>query len=316
MARCLSLSLTTFLLASLTLVHARAAELGEARVSSHIGQQLVADMELTALDDAAAQVQVRLANPDVYRGANIAMPAVLSSMTMSVMQRDGRQFLHVTSLKPVESDHLHLYLELVDGGRRSVRLSTLWLTPDPNPAPPPAPHIAEPIPRPSEPAPPVEVPAPAPVRAIARVPARVPAARLAHLPPPLPLPAPKPVACIPQVSPEARACIALDAKNAVLKEQIGLLENKVKGLQVAMTAAPAAPAVHAGQAAPARPAVPRRVPRKPVKADDSGLPWLAIGAGAVALLAAAGGAMLAVRRRNEAKLKAARGGIKSRLMPN
>lgn len=316
MARCLSLSLTTFLLASLTLVHARAAELGEARVSSHIGQQLVADMELTALDDAAAQVQVRLANPDVYRGANIAMPAVLSSMTMSVMQRDGRQFLHVTSLKPVESDHLHLYLELVDGGRRSVRLSTLWLTPDPNPAPPPAPHIAEPIPRPSEPAPPVEVPAPAPVRAIARVPARVPAARLAHLPPPLPLPAPKPVACIPQVSPEARACIALDAKNAVLKEQIGLLENKVKGLQVAMTAAPAAPAVHAGQAAPARPAVPRRVPRKPVKADDSGLPWLAIGAGAVALLAAAGGAMLAVRRRNETKLKAARGGIKSRLMPN
>jgi hypothetical protein len=316
MARCLSLSLTTFLLASLILVHAHAAELGEARVSSHIGQQLVADMELTALDDAAAQVQVRLANPDVYRGANIAMPAVLSSMTMSVMQRDGRQFLHVTSLKPVESEHLHLYLELVDGGRRSVRLSTLWLTPDPNPAPPPAPRIAEPIPRLSEPAPPVEVPAPAPVRAIARVPARVPAARLAHLPPPLPLPAAKPVACIPQVSPEARACIALDAKNAALKDQIGLLENKVKGLQVAMTATPAAAAVHAGQAAPARPAVPRRVPRKPVKADDSGLPWLEIGAGAVALLAAAGGAMLAVRRRNETKAKAARGGIKSRLMPN
>jgi hypothetical protein len=237
-------------------------------------------------------------------------------MTMSVMQRDGRQFVHVTSLKPVESEHLHLYLELVDAGRRSVRLSTLWLTPDPNPAPPPAPRIAEPIPRLSEPAPPVEVPAPAPVRAIARVPARVPAARLAHLPPPLPLPAAKPVACIPQVSPEARACIALDAKNSALKDQIGLLENKVKGLQVAMTATPAAAAVHAGQAAPARPAVPRRVPRKPVKADDSGLPWLEIGAGAVALLAAAGGAMLAVRRRNETKLKAARGGIKSRLMPN
>jgi hypothetical protein len=273
-------------------------------------------MELTALDDAAAQVQVRLANPDVYRGANIAMPAVLSSMTMSVMQRDGRQFLHVTSLKPVESEHLHLYLELVDGGRRSVRLSTLWLTPDPNPAPPPAPRIAEPIPRLNEPAPPVDVPAPAPVRASARVPARVPAARLAHPPPPLPLSAPKPVACIPQVSPEVKACIALDAKNAALKDQIGLLENKVKGLQVAMTAVPAPAGVHAGLAAPARPALPRRVPRKPAQADDSGLPWLVIGAGAGALLVAAAGAMLAVRRRNETKAKGARGGIKSRLMPN
>jgi hypothetical protein len=35
----------------------------------------VADVELTLLDDPATPVRVRLANPDVYRGANIAMPA-------------------------------------------------------------------------------------------------------------------------------------------------------------------------------------------------------------------------------------------------
>jgi hypothetical protein len=309
MARCLSSFLTTFLLAWLTLVHAHAAELGDARVSSHIGQQLVADIELTALDDAAAQVQVRLASPDVYRGANIAMPAVLATMNMSVMQRDGRQFLHVTSLKPVESDHLHLYLELVDGGRRSVRLSTLWLTPDPNPAPPPAPRIAEP-------APPVELPVPAPIRAIAQAPVKAPAAAPVRVPRPLPLPVPKPAACIPQVSAEVKACMALDAKNAVLKDKIGLLENQVKVLQVAVTATPARAAAHAGPAASARPAVPRRRPKKRVEADDAELPWLAIGAGAVALLAAAAGAMLVVRRRNENQAKAARVGIKSRLMPN
>ncbi|WP_036252827.1 FimV family protein, partial [Massilia sp. BSC265] len=77
---------------------AEAAELGEPRVSSFIGQPLVADIELTMLEDAANPVQVRLAHPNVYRGANIGMPAVLSSLRMSVMQRDGRQFLHITSL--------------------------------------------------------------------------------------------------------------------------------------------------------------------------------------------------------------------------
>jgi hypothetical protein len=297
MARCLSGSLITFLFASLTLAPAHGAELGEARVSSHIGQQLVADIELTALDDAAAPVQVRLANPDVYRGANIAMPTVLSSMNMSVMQRDGRQFLHLTSLKPVESEHLHLYLELVDGGRRAVRLSTLWLTPDPNPAPPPPVRLAEP-------APPVETPAPVPVRPIARPPVRATAAKTVHVPPPLPLPAPKPVACIPQVSPEPKACAALQG-------QIGLLENKVKKLQVAMTAAPAI-----GHPAQPAPATPRRVPPKPHEAADDSLPWRAIGGAAAAVLALAGGAALLLRRRNERKAQAARTGIKSRLMPN
>ena len=83
---------------------------------------------------------MRLAHPNVYRGANIGMPAVLSTLAMTVTQRDGRQFLHVTSLRPVDAGHLHLYLELTDKGQRAVRLVTLWLTPDPNPpAPTPAP---------------------------------------------------------------------------------------------------------------------------------------------------------------------------------
>ena len=134
MLRCSRHFLSTLLLvAAFGTVHA--AELGEARVSSHIGQPLVADIELTMIDDPSAAVSVRIANPEVYNGAGFAMPPVLASVNLSVMRRDGRQFLHVTSLRPVDSEHLHLYLELQDKGQRSVRLATLWLTPDPHPAP-------------------------------------------------------------------------------------------------------------------------------------------------------------------------------------
>src|SRR5690349_9818388 len=101
MLRCARSYLSTLvLLAAVGSVHA--AELGEARVSSHIGQPLVADIELTTVEDPAAQVAVRLASPEVYNGAGIAMPPVLASVNLSVMKRDGRQFLHLTSLRPVE----------------------------------------------------------------------------------------------------------------------------------------------------------------------------------------------------------------------
>ena len=119
-----------------------AAELGEARVQSHIGQALNADVELSLVEDPSKPVQARLAHRDVYRGANIAMPAVLSSLEIAVMRQGGKQFLHLSSSKPVESRHLHVYLELVDGGQRAVRLVTLWFTPDPHPAPPPVPAAA------------------------------------------------------------------------------------------------------------------------------------------------------------------------------
>lgn len=265
---------TLLLAAALATGAGHAAELGEAQVRSYLGQALVADVELTLLDDPNRQVQVRLANPDVYRGANIAMPAVLSSLTMTVMRRDGRQFLHLTSLKPVESRHLHVYLELLDGGQRGVRLVTLWLAPDPNPAPPPVPVPEAPQAQ-AEPAPPLPVPARKPAPA-ARPPAAlqageeyVEAAPARHKAAPKPVakaaPARKPVAppkpvheapveapsCAPQASAEhLNACVALGEKNAALRHDLARLEDKVKTLQgtagaahgVAHAAAP--PAAH------------------------------------------------------------------------
>ncbi|MBD8531954.1 MULTISPECIES: hypothetical protein [unclassified Massilia] len=181
--------LTTLLLAGATAA-SHAAELGEARVLSHIGQALVADVELTLVEDPGTPVAVRLANADVYRGANIAMPPVLSSLDMRVTRRDGRQFLHLTSLKPVEGRHLHVYLELIDAGQRSVRLVTLWLTPDPNPISVPVP-VSAPTPA-SAPAP---APAPLPLREAAIQPA-VAQALARPAPARKPAPAPRPAAAL------------------------------------------------------------------------------------------------------------------------
>jgi hypothetical protein len=310
MARRLSVHLSCFLLACGAFAGAHAAELGDARVGSHIGQQLVADIELTALDDPAHAVQVRLASPDVYRGATVDMPAVLASLNMGVMRRDGRQFLHVTSLTPVQADHLHLFVELGDGGRRTVRLATLWFTPDPTPpAPAPAPVPAEPAPPPLAAWPVAKTPPPAPLR-IARAP-------VAAACPRQPSPQPDPV------------CAALDGKSATLRAQIARLEEKVKVLQTAAQSrvvAPPKPAPVVAKPVPPRPVVPaprklEPVPKKespvkvaPVKTAQaaSAMPWGWIGSGGVAVFAAVGAFRLwrrqRERRRMYAKLKARAGG--------
>jgi hypothetical protein len=269
MLRCSRHFLSTLVLVS-AIATAHAAELGEARVSSHIGQPLVADIELTMLDDPAQAVAVRLASPEVYNGAGIAMPPVLASLNLSVMRRDGRQFLHVTSLRPVDSEHLHLYLELAEKGQRSVRLATLWLTPDPHPGPAPVPVPA--------PAPvPATVPAPAlasavhaeaaaaPVRTAASMPRPaaevrkpMPAAEAVHARPKAPAAAPLPIHTAQPAAPaacavpadQAKVCAALDGKNAALKAQLGALEGKVKSLQATLGAAPAPAPVATHEPAP------------------------------------------------------------------
>jgi hypothetical protein len=262
MARRSRLFLASLAFAALVPVHA--AELGDPRVASHIGQPLVADVELTMLDDAATPVQVRVASPEVYDGAGIAVPPVLSSLNLSVMRRDGRQFLHVTSLRPVGADHVHLYLELVDKGQRAVRLATLWLTPDPNPAPVPVPARA---------AGPVVVPASAPLQDAVLL-AQVERARAVHVAPapprsaPIPvrrphpapvarapaLPVARPAACtVPAGAAQARA--ALGAKNDELRARLGQVEDRMKKLQVSLAAS--APAQQ--QAGPERRATPVKV---------------------------------------------------------
>lgn len=153
------------LLAALWCGPLRAAELGEVKVNSHIGQQLSADIELVDLTDVdLADIQARLANPDVFKGAGLSLPPVLGGLYLSVAKRDNRRFLHLTTLQPVHSEALHLFIELSSGGRQIIRAATLWLTPEPPPqriarpaatpaaAPLPALAPAVPKPLPAEPA--------------------------------------------------------------------------------------------------------------------------------------------------------------------
>ncbi|WP_373994907.1 FimV family protein, partial [Duganella sp. HH105] len=118
---------------------ASAAELGEVAVRSFIGQPLSADIELVQLaPDEVSALQVWLAQPDVYRGASITMNPALASVHMSVVRRDGRQFLHLTTTRNIDAEYVHLFLELSAAGRHDVRAATVWLQPDPNPAPLPS----------------------------------------------------------------------------------------------------------------------------------------------------------------------------------
>ena len=298
---------------------AGAAELGEARVASHIGQQLVADVELTTVEDPAAKVEVRLAHPDVYRGASIAMPAVLSSLNLNVMRRDGRQFLHLTTTRPVDSRHLHVYLELIDGGQRSVRLVTLWLTPDPNPAPAPMAAAAPAVVAAAPPARPLRAPRPAaalhegeeylePRKA---APKRAAAPARKSPPPPAPLAAAAKAqeatagTCAPQPAAEQlNACAVLGQKNAALRQDLGQLEARLKVLQVAAagsapTALEALPApVSAPAPAPAPKGAPRiqLKPKKPAPPEPE-TPWGLIGGAVAATLVLAALAVALLRRR-------------------
>jgi len=128
----------------------RAAELGEIKVNSHIGQQLSADIELVDLTAAdLADIQARLANPDVFKGANVVIPPALGGLHISIARRENKRFLHLTTLQPVNADALHLFLELNSGGRQIIRAASLWLTPEPpgqRAAPMAAMAAAEPMP--------------------------------------------------------------------------------------------------------------------------------------------------------------------------
>jgi hypothetical protein len=310
-------------------VAAHAAELGEAQVLSHIGQPLAASVELAMIEDGAAKVGVRLAHPDVYRGANIAMPAVLSSLGMHVTRQGGRQFLHLSTGKPVESRHLHVYLELIDGGQRGVRLVTLWLTPDPNPAPA-SPAVLRPVAPAARP-----VPAPRPAAALhegeeyveprntvaksTAAPKRQPVDRKAApaaAAPAAPVKAQAlsltaPGACAPPPAAEQlNACTVLGEKNAALRHELGQLEAKVKVLQAAAggtpaaapSAAPAPAAAPAVAPAPASAPAPNGAPRiqlKPRKPapPEPVTPWGAIAGAAAAGLALAGLVAALLRRR-------------------
>jgi hypothetical protein len=282
--------------------------LGETRVRSHIGQPLSADIELNEMANDKAPVQAALADMDVYRGANIAMHPALTGASISVIQREGKRYLRISSPRRVESDMVNVFFELTENGQRSVRQVTLWLKADPSPTPPP-PVPAKPVPEAAV------IAAAAPVARIAKsVPPPVAPAVAAA--PPLPVRPPivapilraappvPPAACVAQFSAaQIASCTALDAKNVALKTQILDLEEKVKRLTVAMQAGALVPAVAApavAKAAP-KPLPSKLTPMGVTEAKPAGsMPWLFIGVAGAVVFALIGLLLLLLTRKRKA----------------
>ena len=312
--------------AGLALPPVMAAELGELAVLSHVGQPLLAEIELTALaPEEASGVAVRLASPDVYRGGGIAMDPALQGLAIAPLERGGRRYVRVSTRQAIQAGHVHLYLLLGNGNGAIVRLATLWLTP----APPAAAAIAPVKPLPASVSPAVPAAAPPDAAALAararaegmlRPPAvfLAPAAApkpaasdmrppVAARPPPLRRPAAPVAACAPQAdAAQAEACLALDEKNAALNDKLGELEGKIGALQKAldqpaMAALPVAAPVVAGP--PHAKPKPLVAPAAGKKADGHGMLWLGLGTLVFLLLTAA--IVYVLRKRKEAGAPAA-----------
>ena len=293
--------------ASLGLPPVMAAELGEMAVLSHVGQPLLAELELTALaPDEVNGVAVRLASPDVYRGGGIGMDPALQTLTISPFERGGRHYVRVATRQAIQAGHVHLYLLLGNGSGAVVRLGTLWLTPAPPAAAPVSAPARPAIPVPASVSTPVPLPRAVPVApspdaaalaARARAEGLVRPARVFVPPPAAPAPAASvlrppplrraaaPVAtCAPQAETgQAAACVGLDEKNTVLTEKLGELEGKIGALQRALAlpaaAVPPAAAPAVAEAPHAKPKPLHAAPAadKDKKAGGNGMLWLGIG---------------------------------------
>lgn len=108
----------------------QAAGLGRLTVLSALGQPLRAEIELTAVgEDEASGLQAKLASPDAFRVANIEFNPALLTLRFAVEQRNGRQFIKISSTQPLNEPFVDLLLELSWNGGKLVREYTFLLDP-------------------------------------------------------------------------------------------------------------------------------------------------------------------------------------------
>ena len=151
---------------------ANAAGLGRLTVLSALGQPLLAEIEIVALQAGEEEgLSARLASLEAFAAAGIEINGALSSLRVSLERRDKRPFLRLTTAQPVNEPFLDLLVELSWSTGKLVREYTFLLDPPeyrsrqqsiaqtPLPpmtekpaaaAPQPAPQ-AEPEPKPAEP---------------------------------------------------------------------------------------------------------------------------------------------------------------------
>ncbi|HEU4373623.1 MAG TPA: FimV/HubP family polar landmark protein [Telluria sp.] len=107
-----------------------AAGLGKLTVLSSLGQPLRAEIELTAVsNEEATGLVAKLAPPDAFRLANIEFNPALLSLRFAVEQRNGRQYIKISSSQPVNEPFVDMLLELSWNSGRLVREYTFLLDP-------------------------------------------------------------------------------------------------------------------------------------------------------------------------------------------
>lgn len=176
---------------------AHALALGRITVQSALGEPLRAEIEVPEISaEEASSLRVGVAPADAFRAAGMEFNPALSDLQVSLQRRpDGRQYLRVTSPRPVSEPFMDMILEANWSAGRVVRDYTLLFDP---------PNLRAATPTPLNPAasapPPARTPAPvapAPV-AQAAVVAPAPVSR-----PAAPAPSrPRPEAQAPRAQPE------------------------------------------------------------------------------------------------------------------
>lgn len=126
-----SISIVVALAASLLwLAAANAAGLGRLTVLSPLGQPLLAEIEIVALQPGEEDgLSAHLASSDAFEQAGIDINPVLNSVRITIERRDTRPYLRVTSTQPVNEPFLDLLVELQWTGGRLVREYTFLLDP-------------------------------------------------------------------------------------------------------------------------------------------------------------------------------------------
>jgi pilus assembly protein FimV len=109
---------------------ASAAGLGKLTVLSSLGQPLRAEIELSSVSaEEAPGLTVKLAPADAFRLANIEFNPALLTLRFTVEQRNGRQYIKISSTQPVNEPFVDMLLELSWSSGRLVREYTFLLDP-------------------------------------------------------------------------------------------------------------------------------------------------------------------------------------------
>lgn len=104
---------------------------GGINVTSSLGQPLVAEIELVAVDKAdKSSLNAKLATPDAFKGAGIDYPYALPKLKFKIETRaNGDSFIKASSDQPVNEPFVSLLIELSWSSGRLLREYTFLLDP-------------------------------------------------------------------------------------------------------------------------------------------------------------------------------------------